>query len=76
MSSFAENLEMMSFEKWKQGFLISTDVLYQKLNILRNKTKFIPDHLKDIDVINTFFTQLSQNNYTPKTVILNFYKII
>lgn len=42
------------------------------LNFL--KIKLIPNHLKNANDLNVFFTQWSQKNNTPKYVLLIFYK--
>lgn len=52
-------------EKWAE---------LRKLNVLKNKTKNIPNHLKNVDDLNIYFTQIAQNNNNPKPDLLNFYK--
>lgn len=54
-----------SKEKWSE---------LRKLNIIKNKNRSIPIHLKNVEDLNVFFTEVSQNNSTPKDELLNRYK--
>lgn len=51
-------------EKWKE---------LKKLNITKNRNIEIPEHLNDVDTINNYFVNSSNNNASPKNELINFY---